>query len=131
MPSVGPRVVCSNRGLAGKLGSRASIDWCNGLIAYATQRSVAVVSERTLEVVQTLDDHATSVTAVRFARTTVMRPTVAQAELLLATGDQSGTILLWHVGFVFSFPLFCFAFAFCFHNSAHTRTLNLTGMGVC
>ena len=120
MPSVGPRVVCSNRGLAGKLGSRASIDWCNGLIAYATQRSVAVVSERTLEVVQTLDDHATSVTAVRFARTTVMRPTVAQAELLLATGDQSGTILLWHVGFVFSFSFsFCFLLSqLCTHSNS-------------
>ena len=103
MPAVGSRVVCSNRGLAGKLGSRASVDWCNGLIAYASQRSVAIVSERTLDVVQTLDDHATAVTAVRFARSTVMRPTVAQAELLLATGDQSGTILLWHVGFAFSF----------------------------
>ena len=126
MPSVGSRVVCSNRGHAGKLGSRASIDWCNGLIAYASQKSVAIVSERTLDVVQTLDDHATAVTAVRFARSTVMRPTVAQAELLLATGDQSGTILLWHVGFVFLF----FSFH-TFFTTQQTLPHAHTEMGMC
>ena len=102
MPTVTSRVLCSVRGAAGQSGSRASIDWCNGLIAYASQRSVVLVAERTMETVQTLDDHATGVTAVRFARSSVMRPTVAQADLLLATGDQSGTILLWHVGFAFA-----------------------------
>ena len=103
MPTVSARVLCSNRGVAGHIGSRSSIDWCNGLIAYASQKSVAVVSERSLQVVQTLDEHTAAVTCVRFSRTSVVTPTVAQNNLLLATGDQSGTIHIWIVRFVFFF----------------------------
>lgn len=73
-----------------------AIDWSRGLVAYGCQCYVVVVSPHSMEIVQTLDDHHAPVTAVRWTRQT-HTATVAQAELILASADSSGAIVVWNV----------------------------------
>jgi hypothetical protein len=74
----------------------SAMDWSRGLVAYAAQCYVVVASPHSLEVVQTLDEHHAPVSAVRWTRQ-VHTATVAQNELVLASADTSGTIIVWNV----------------------------------
>jgi len=73
-----------------------AVDWSRGLVAYGCQCYVVVVSPRSLELVQTLDEHHAPITAVQWSRQT-HTATVAQNELLLASADASGAIVVWNV----------------------------------
>ena len=73
------------------------IDWgTHRLLAYAVNSYVVVVDTVSMQVIQTLDDHSTPVTALHWAPQRYSNNNDAKP-LLLATGDQSGMILVWNV----------------------------------
>lgn len=73
------------------------MDWSrNGLLAYASHGVIVIVDCSTLTQIQTLDrDHKTSVTRLKWSKAWSKRH-VAH-EMMLASADASGRILIWNV----------------------------------
>eukprot|EP01064_Diplonema_japonicum_P031193 TRINITY_DN5508_c1_g1_i1.p1 TRINITY_DN5508_c1_g1~~TRINITY_DN5508_c1_g1_i1.p1 ORF type:complete len:1195 (+),score=291.55 TRINITY_DN5508_c1_g1_i1:75-3659(+) len=72
------------------VGMTEACDWGEGrLLAYTHHTLVVVVDPGSNQVVQTLDGHVGNTTAVRFLTST--------ADVLLATGDNNGHIIVWQV----------------------------------
>ena len=73
------------------------MDWSrNGLLAYASHGVIVIVDCTTLSQIQTLDrDHKTSVTRLKWSKAWSKRH-VAH-EMMLASADASGRILIWNV----------------------------------
>ena len=73
------------------------MDWSrNGLLAYASHGVIVIVDCKKLEQIQTLDrDHKTSVTRLKWSKAWSKRH-VAH-EMMLASADASGRILIWNV----------------------------------
>ena len=94
MPTISPRVLCSQRSKTGTAAANAGVDAKAGLLAVASERTAILLSQATLEVVQALDEHNVAITAVRFASRTLSHP--AKDALVLATGDSSGQIFIWN-----------------------------------
>ena len=78
--------------------NKRAIDWSDrsGLIAYGSHGSVVIVDPITFQVVQTLDDHKSSVTRVAWTKTGCTAKHLADT-LTLASADLSGKILIWNV----------------------------------
>eukprot|EP01105_Mastigella_eilhardi_P007333 TRINITY_DN18810_c0_g1_i1.p1 TRINITY_DN18810_c0_g1~~TRINITY_DN18810_c0_g1_i1.p1 ORF type:complete len:1085 (+),score=211.52 TRINITY_DN18810_c0_g1_i1:53-3307(+) len=88
MPKITPgRLHAENKG---------AIDWGFGMVAYGCHNYVAIVSPQSLEVVQTLDEHAACVSCVKWSKM-CHASLLAEHEPFLASGDHSGTILVWNV----------------------------------
>ena len=77
--------------------NRYAMDWSrNGLLAYASHGVIVIVDCSTLTQIQTLDrDHKTSVTRLKWSKAWSKRH-VAH-EMMLASADASGRILIWNV----------------------------------
>lgn len=77
--------------------NRNAIDWSrNGLLAYASHGVIVIVDLNNLSPIQTLDrDHKTSVIRLKWSRAWSKRH-VAH-EMMLASADASGKILIWNV----------------------------------
>lgn len=77
--------------------NRGAIDWSPGcgLVAYASNVLVVVVDPVTMQVVQVLDKHRTSVTHVQWSRTLTSKH--AADRLTLASADATGHIAVWNV----------------------------------
>ncbi len=77
--------------------NRNALDWGrNGLLAYASHGVIVVVDPSTMNVIQTLDkDHKTSVVRLKWSRAWSKKH-VAH-EMMLASADASGRILIWNV----------------------------------
>ena len=73
------------------------MDWSrNGVLAYASHGVIVIVDCSTLTQIQTLDrDHKTSVTRLKWSKAWSKRH-VAH-EMMLASADASGRILIWNV----------------------------------
>ena len=68
-----------------------------GLLAYASHSYVVVLEAETLAVVQTLDEHKGRVTQLAWATERLHNNLDKPFILSLASGDSSGTILVWNV----------------------------------
>ena len=77
--------------------NRHALDWGrNGLIAYASHAVIVVIDPKTLQPIQTLDkDHNFSVTHLKWSKSWTKKHVVP--EMMLASADASGRILIWNV----------------------------------
>lgn len=73
-----------------------AISWSKNFIAYGCQCYVVIINARTLEIVQTLDEHHFPITSVKWAPQFHAAP-LNQSALTLASADTSGTIFIWNV----------------------------------
>eukprot|EP01117_Protostelium_nocturnum_P013824 TRINITY_DN5202_c0_g1_i1.p1 TRINITY_DN5202_c0_g1~~TRINITY_DN5202_c0_g1_i1.p1 ORF type:complete len:1237 (+),score=394.46 TRINITY_DN5202_c0_g1_i1:56-3712(+) len=78
--------------------NRGGIDWgIQGLIAYASHFYVVIVDPENFRVIQTLDDHKSCVTHVKWSKESLHSNLDKPYRLRLASADKSGVIFIWSV----------------------------------
>lgn len=79
--------------------NRNAIDWGQqGLLAYGACSYVVIADVvDTMKRIQTLDGHSKPVTKLRWAREQLQFRNEANYSLVLASGDEGGSILVWNI----------------------------------
>ncbi|KAG7176660.1 WD repeat-containing protein 11-like [Homarus americanus] len=78
--------------------NKGALDWgWQGFLAYGAQTTVVVVDPVTLQCAQTLTRHRNHVVKVRWRKTRHYHQLSAPYSLILASADNSGTIIVWEV----------------------------------
>ena len=79
--------------------NRNAIDWGpQGLLAYGACTYVVVADVvDTMKRIQTLDGHGRAITRLRWAREQLQFRNEANYSLVLASGDEGGSILVWKI----------------------------------
>ncbi|XP_052771962.1 WD repeat-containing protein 11-like [Mya arenaria] len=78
--------------------NKGASDWgWQGLVAYGCNKNIVVVDPVTVQVLQVLDKHKSSVVKVRWSRENYAHDQGSPYSLRLASGDSSGNIVIWDV----------------------------------
>ena len=82
---------------AGHASNRRALDWgdLSGLVAYGSNTLVVVVDPVSLQVVQVLEKHRSSVVSVKWTKAPTKKHPADR--LTLATSDATGHIVVWNV----------------------------------
>jgi len=93
---VPPRVIPGRTASAKE--NHGAIDWgIQNLVAFGSQSYVVVAEATSLRILQTLDEHRSAVTTVRWSNEPMHLEFTGPYNLQLASGDLNGVVFVWNV----------------------------------